>query len=70
MMKCRECGAEMYLDDLDRISRHSKDEYWNCPNCQTGCIKVFRCGFTMYEIWHTENNNKVKEYIIDLFGGN
>lgn len=50
MMKCRECGAEMYLDDLDRINRHSKDEYWNCPNCQTGCIKSIDADYLYVKI--------------------
>lgn len=69
MMKCRECGAEMYLDDTDRIDKKARDEYYNCPNCQTSCIKTIRCGLPLYEKWHSENNDEVKDYFVDLFGG-
>lgn len=69
MLKCRECGAEMYLDDTDRIKQGHKDEYWNCPKCKTSCIKTIRCGLPMYELWHSENNDDAKDYYVDLFGG-
>ena len=69
MMKCRECGAEMYRDDVDRIDNKSSDEYWNCPDCQTSCIVEVRCGFKMGENWHSENNGDVKDTYIDTFGG-
>ena len=66
MMKCRECGAEMYLDDTDRINKHSRDEYYNCPNCQTSCIVEIRCGIVMGESWHTEYfNGDTKDTYID-----
>lgn len=69
MLKCRECGTEMYLDDTDRIMRGHKDEYWGCTNCRTSCIKVIRCGIPIYERWHTENEDGEKDYYVDLFGG-
>lgn len=69
MMKCRECGAEMYLDDTDRINKNSRDEYWNCPKCQTSCIVDIRCGFKIAENWHSENNGEVKNIYVDTLGG-
>lgn len=62
-MKCRECGAEMYLDDKDFNFKGNYDNYWNCPDCQTSCIEQVRFGQSFKEIWHSENNG-VKDYVI------
>ena len=69
MMKCRECGADMFLDDVDIINHSSKDIYYNCTECQTSCIVEVRCGFNIGENWHSENNGDVKDIYIDTFGG-
>lgn len=37
-MKCKECGAEMYLDDEDFNFKGNKDKYWCCDKCETSCI--------------------------------
>lgn len=61
---CRECGSEMYLDDKDFRFRGCLDNYWNCTNCQTGCIEEIRFNKPFREIWHSENNGIVKDLII------
>lgn len=63
-MICKECGATMYLDDKDVNFKGNYDNYWNCPNCQTGCIEEIRYSKKHREIWHSENNDDVKDYVI------
>ena len=63
-MKCKECGAEMYLDDEDFNFKGNKDKYWCCDKCETSCIEQIRFGQSFKEIWHSENGNKVKDYEI------
>ena len=64
MMKCRECGSEMYVDDTDRINKLSKDVYYNCPKCMTSCISIIRLGVLLEEHWHSEND-EVKDEVIE-----
>lgn len=59
---CRECGSEMYLDDKDINFKGNYDNYWNCKNCQTSCIEQVRFSQRWKEIWHSENNDEVKDY--------
>lgn len=63
-MICKECGAEMYLDDKDYNFKGNYDNYWNCNNCQTSCIQQIRFAQPWKELWHSENDNKVKDYEI------
>lgn len=63
-MVCRECGATVYLDTKDYRFKGHCDYYWNCPECQTSCIQEVRYGQPVKEIWHSENNGEVKDYII------
>ena len=61
---CRECGAEMYQDDLDYNFKGNYDVYWNCPDCQTSCIEKIRFGQKYIEDWHSENGDVVKDDIV------
>ena len=63
-MKCIECGAEMYLDDRDTNFKGNYDNYWCCEKCQTSCIEQVRFGQSFKEIWHSENDDIVKDYEI------
>ena len=65
-MKCKECGAEMFLDDKDYNFKGNYDNYWCCEddNCLTSCIEEVRFGQSFKEIWHSENNDEVKDYVI------
>jgi len=54
----------MYLDDTDYKFEGNYDDYWNCEECQTSCIEEVRFGQTYKEIWHSENNDEVKDYEI------
>ena len=62
-MICKECGAKMYLDAKDFNFKGCYDNYWNCPDCQTSCIEEVRFSKSFRQIWHSENNNIVKDYI-------
>lgn len=62
MMKCRECGAEMYRDDVDRIDNKSRDEYWNCTDCQTSCIVLEVSDMAKIEECKKVLNDTMKEY--------
>lgn len=63
-MICKECGSNMRLDDKDYNFTGNYDIYWCCDNCQTSCIEQVRCSQSFKEIWHSENNNDVKDYEI------
>ena len=65
-MKCRECGSEMYLDDVDFNYKGNKDNYWCCDVCQTGCIEQIRFGRPIKQIWHSENDDIVKDYEVNV----
>lgn len=63
-MKCRECGSEMFLDDKDFNFKGNYDEYWLCFKCSTSCILEFRFSKPFKEIWHSEYNDNIKDYVI------
>lgn len=63
-MKCRECGAKMHLDCRDTNFKGNYDNYWVCEKCQTSCIEQVRFGQPFKEIWHSENDDIVKDYEI------
>ncbi len=63
-MICKECGSNMYVDDRDVKFPGNKDIYWSCENCQTSCIEEIRFNQSFKEIWHSENNDQVKDYEI------
>lgn len=63
-MTCKECGAKMYIDDTDFNFQGNYDEYWCCVKCQTSCIEQVRFGQSFKEIWHSENDDIVKDYEI------
>lgn len=61
-MLCAECGSEMYLDDKDYNFKGNYDNYWNCPNCTACCIEYVRYNKAYKVVWHSENNNNVKDW--------
>mgnify|MGYP007123127803 CR=1 FL=1 len=63
-MKCRECGSNMYLDDKDYNFKGCYDNYYNCEKCNTSCIEEIRYNKSFLEIWHSENDNEVKDYVV------
>lgn len=63
-MKCRECGAEMRLDDKDFNFKGNYDNYWDCDYCKTSCVEQIRYGKPYRESWHTEKDNKEINYTI------
>lgn len=55
-MKCRYCGAEMRLDDLDRVSPTSTDYYYQFDSCDSSCIVESSLDSSIsYCRWHSEN---------------
>ena len=63
-MICKECGAEMVLDDKDTRFKGNYDNYWICEKCQTSCVEEVRFSQSFKEHWHSENGNEVKDYTI------
>lgn len=63
-MKCAKCGEEMYLDDKDYNFKGNYDDYWCCPKCDTYCVEEVRFGQSYRELWHSENNSKVDDWVI------
>lgn len=62
--RCRECGHLMVLDDIDYDFKGKYDNYWNCIKCRTSCIEEVRFSKRFRELWHSENNDNVKDEII------
>ena len=54
----------MFLDDKDFNFKGNYDNYWCCEECQTSCIEQVRFGQPCKELWHSENNNVVKDYVV------
>lgn len=63
-MICKECGAIMRIDDRDYRFKGCYDLYWACDDCCTSCIEEIRYSQSFKEIWHSENNDEVKDYVI------
>ena len=61
-MICKECGSEMYLDSKDYNFKGNYDNYWCCNQCQTSCIEQVRFNQSFKEIFHSENNDIIKDY--------
>ena len=49
---CKECGKEMYLDDIDFRFKGCFDNYFICENCQTSCIEEIRFNQSFKEHCH------------------
>lgn len=47
MMKCKYCGTEMELDDVDFNYKGNKDNYYLCPKCDSTAIEEIRDGTTV-----------------------
>lgn len=58
-MKCRKCGNEMLLDDVDFNFKGNKDNYWICENCGSSCMEQIRFHQTWKKIWHIDNETEV-----------
>ena len=54
----------MFLDDKDFNFKGNYDNYWCCEKCQTSCIERVRFAQPVNEIWHSKNEDKVKDYEI------
>lgn len=46
-MKCKYCGNEMKLDDVDFNFKGNKDNYWLCEQCGSSAIEKIRYGKSM-----------------------
>lgn len=58
-MKCRECGRDMRLDNVNRKFKGNEVNYYVCEHCKTDCIEQSRYGQTWRESWHSENEGVV-----------
>lgn len=63
-MTCKYCNSEMRIDDRDKRFKGCLDVYWICDNCTGSCIEEIRFSQRYRELWHSENNNEVKDEII------
>lgn len=41
-MKCKFCGHDMTLDDIDYNFEGNQDDYLICPHCGSSCIVKIR----------------------------
>lgn len=53
-MICKECGAEMLLDDKDFNFEGNYDNYWICEKCEISCIEEIRFNQPFKEIWDSD----------------
>lgn len=63
---CTECGSSMYLDDTDFNFKGCYDRYYNCPNCKTSCIEETRFSYPYRQLWHSENNDDVRDWVVSM----
>lgn len=54
-MKCKECGANMRLDDIDFNFKGNKDKYFVCDNCDESCVEEIRCGKSVKTTWYDKD---------------
>lgn len=47
MMKCKFCGNEMVLNDIDYNFPGNKDNYWLCEKCHASAVEKIRYGRTI-----------------------
>lgn len=50
-MKCKHCGQEMRLDDVDFNFKGNKDNYWLCDECHTAAFEKIRYGKSIKVEW-------------------
>lgn len=50
-MKCKNCGSEMVVDDIDRHSNGNRDKYLVCKECDTGCVERIRNNVVVNIVW-------------------
>ena len=43
-MRCKYCGKEMRLNDVDFNFKGNKDNYWLCDNCNAIAFEKIRYG--------------------------
>lgn len=63
-MTCKECNSEMRKDDVETMFTGCKNIYWACDFCITSCVEQIRYNQSCKEMWHSENDNIVKDYQI------
>lgn len=63
-MKCRECNADMFLDDKDFNFEGNYDNYWLCLKCSASCVEKVRYGQCYRQDWYIENETTFKEYTL------
>ena len=47
-MKCRNCGNEMRLDDVDYNFKGNQNNYFLCDVCQTAAFEKIRYGKSVF----------------------
>lgn len=50
-MKCKYCGNEMKIDDVDFNFKGNQDNYWSCDNCEASAIEKIRYGKSTSVNW-------------------
>ena len=58
--KCKTCGKEMFMDDLDYNFKGCQDEYWICENCYDSLFVKVRYDKVVKTIYEKHNKEEVK----------
>lgn len=60
-MECKYCHSAMYLDDTDRDFHHKgdRDEYHNCPHCQSSVVLRYRNKHLAQAVWSEPYNEHI-----------
>lgn len=59
-MKCKYCGKEMSLDDVDYHFKGNKDNYWVCDNCNARAYEMIRYGKSI-KVDFNKEDDKMEE---------
>ena len=52
-MDCKDCGAEMWLEDIEEVMTYLKMYYW-CEKCGAVCLTTYE-GFDVTTEWYKED---------------
>jgi len=56
-LKCKYCGDEMFIDDMDYHFKDSYDNYFLCDKCGAGAFEKVRYGKTVSVLWQKGEND-------------
>lgn len=64
-MRCKYCGSEMILDDVDKNFDGNQDNYWICNKCHSSCFEKIRYNKSVGKAFEPSENARHKVERVD-----